>query len=227
MTMTLVFDYDGTLHNTAHLYGCAFRTAYGELVEQGFAQPHYYTDEYMSRYLGMTAEQMWSEFMPQLPEEIKKSTAHKIGTEMVRQVYSGGAKLYDNAEKLLDRLADSGLTMVILSNCHHDYLEAHRRFFELDRWFVGYYCAEDYKNLPKEKIFEFIKNDHPDDNYVIIGDRLSDIKVGLVNNVPTVGCVYGFGSEEELEPSTAKAGSIEQVYEAVSCLYSKPKDLTY
>ena len=48
--MTLIFDYDGTLHNTAHLYGCAFRKSYQQLVKNGYAEKRYYSDKEMSKY---------------------------------------------------------------------------------------------------------------------------------------------------------------------------------
>ena len=31
----------------------------------------------------------------------------------------------------------------------------------------------------------------------MIGDRASDFRVGEVNGLKTVGCAYGFGTEEE------------------------------
>ena len=43
--MVLIFDYDGTLHNTKHIYGCAFRSAYDMLVKEGYAEERVYTDE--------------------------------------------------------------------------------------------------------------------------------------------------------------------------------------
>ena len=176
--MLLIFDYDGTIHNTAKLYGCAFRKAYERLVADGYAEEHYYSDEYMSKYLGMTAE------------------------EMVNQVFSGSAVLYDGISGALDKLKDIGYTTVILSNCHREYLEAHKEHFRLDRWFDGYYCAEDFGNVPKEEIFLHIKKDFPDEKYVVIGDRYSDFKVGIVHHLPTIGCAYGFGSPSELSYCT-------------------------
>ena len=84
--MTLIFDWDGTLHNTLHLYGKAFRIAYRELVESGYAPPKYYSDEEMSQYLGMNAPDMWNAFMPELPQEVKKAASDQVGREMVRLI---------------------------------------------------------------------------------------------------------------------------------------------
>ncbi len=196
--MVLIFDYDGTLHNTAHLYGCAFRRAYERLVADGYAEKRYYSDEEMSRYLGMTADEMWQSFMPDLPPDIMKRTANEVGREMVNLISEGAAVLYDGIEEALSSLKDSGYTMVILSNCHDEYLQAHRNYFRLDRWFDGYYAAEKFGYIPKENIFQFIQRDFPDEKYIVIGDRESDFRVGTANGLKTVGCAYGFGNEREL-----------------------------
>ena len=205
--MVLIFDYDGTIHNTAHLYGCAFRKAFERLVYDGYAEEKFYSDDEMSKYLGMTAEEMWHDFMPDLPPIIMKRTASEVGREMVNQISKGSAILYDGIKETLDELKYFGYKMVILSNCHDEYLQAHRKHFKLDKWFDGYYCAEKFGYIPKEEIFPNIKKDFPDEKYIIIGDRYSDFKVGLVNGLPTVGCAYGFGSESELNVCTEIIGS--------------------
>ena len=41
--MVLVFDYDGTIHDTKRLYGSTFRNAYDDLVKAGYAAEQYST----------------------------------------------------------------------------------------------------------------------------------------------------------------------------------------
>lgn len=84
--MTLVFDWDGTLHNTLRLYGRAFRATYRELVRSGYAPVRDYSDWEVSTYLGMNAADMWNAFMPQLPQPIKQAASDRIGREMVRLI---------------------------------------------------------------------------------------------------------------------------------------------
>lgn len=216
--MTLIFDYDGTIHNTAHLYGCAFRKAYDRLVLSGYAKERYYSDEEMSKYLGMNAEDMWNSFMPELPKEVMKKTSSEVGAEMVNQISEGSAVLYDGIETALDEIKGLGYRMVILSNCHNEYLEAHRKHFLLDRWFDGYFCAENYGYISKEEIFPYIRERFPDDEYIVIGDRESDFKVGVVHNFPIIGCAYGFGNDEELSICTAVIDSPNSLVNAVKKL---------
>lgn len=195
--MTLIFDWDGTLHNTLHLYGQAFRAAYEELVQLGWAPLHHYSDEDVSAFLGMNATDMWNTFMPALPQEAKQSASDRIGREMVQLIEAGEAVLYEGVPAMLDQLKSQGHTMVFLSNCKHTYQEAHRRFFRLDRWFSGYFCCEDYENSPKEDIFPCIADRFPGP-YMVIGDRASDFQVAQSHGLKSIGCEYGFGSLDEL-----------------------------
>lgn len=193
---TLVFDWDGTLHNTLLLYGKAFRKAYAWLVEEGLAPQRIYTDEEVSIYLGMPAPLMWKTFMPDLAEEKRKIAAGMIGAEMDRLVAEGQAILYEGMEETLAYLKAKGYHLVILSNCRHNYMEEHKRVFQLDRFFDAYFAAEDYGFMPKEDIFSIVMEQFPGP-YAMIGDRAADMKVGTQHGVFTVGCDYGFGEPEE------------------------------
>ena len=210
MTGTLIFDWDGTLHDTASLYGGAFRAAYDTLVQAGHMPPRYYSDEELSAYLGMNGPDMWHSFAPQLPEPVWRAASAVVTSEMARRVREGQAVLYPGTEQTLARLRDMGYHMVILSNCVHGYLQAHREVFRLDRFFEGYYACQDYGFAPKEEIFSDIAAKHPGD-FVMIGDRASDMKVGQTHGLKTVFCRYGFGKEEEGAGAWAAADSITQL----------------
>ena len=67
---TVFFDYDGTLHDSMHLYGPAFRRAYAALVTDGWAAPRTFSDEEIASWLGYSPAAMWASFMPELPEAI-------------------------------------------------------------------------------------------------------------------------------------------------------------
>ena len=219
--MVLVFDFDGTLHNTAHLYGCAFRKAYAWLVAEGQAPEREYTDEDLTKWLGVSAPDMWHRFMPQLEDRVWRKASSIIGQEMVRQITEGNALLYPGIPETLDRLKADGYTMVVLSNCRHGYMEAHRQYFDLDRWFAAYFCAEDYDFRPKEDIYREIAAAYPSESNIIIGDRDSDFKVGLIHGLPTIGCAYGFGTAEELAVCTEVINSPQELPAALKTVSKK------
>lgn len=218
MAGTIIFDWDGTLHDTAHLYGCAFRTAYTWLEQGGYVPDRIYSDEDVSVFLGMNAMDMWDAFMqrettgrenasvkaaarrlrakgmtiPLLPEAVKNRASAMIGEEMVRAVRAGHARLYPGVPGMLDLLRRQGYHLVFLSNCKRAYMQAHREQFQLDRWFSGFYCCEDYGFATKEQIFPDIRARFPD-VFLVVGDRASDMQVAQVHHLRAVGCAYGYG----------------------------------
>lgn len=194
--MLLIFDFDGTLHDTKHLYGCALRKVCAGLTAEGFEVPQDLSDDSVSRYLGVNAPDMWNDFMPELPEEVKKRSSRAVGREMIESVVHGDARLFDGITQSLDKLKSDGHKLAILSNCRTRYMDAHRKRFGLDRWFSDYFCAEDYDFIPKQDIYPEIVKRHGK-AHIITGDRDSDFLVGTAHGIPVIGCAYGFGTEAE------------------------------
>ena len=198
-TMTIVFDFDGTLHDTSHLFGCAVREVLKGIEAEGYRIPEDTSDEKVSTYLGFSAYDTWNDYAPWLPEDVKKEMVTRVAVEMEAQIELGNVRLYPGIPEVLDALKKNGVRLAILSNCLNGYLEAHDRYFDLKKWFDGFYPGQKYDYIPKRDIMKIIMKDLPDDSYVMIGDRASDIDVGELENVRTIGCTYGFGTAEELK----------------------------
>jgi len=212
---TLVFDWDGTLHDTAALYGGALRETLKWLASQGYSVPVEQSDASLSRYLGVNARDMWRDFMPELPDDVKEECSWRTGENMVCRVRSGHAEMYGGAEECLRRFKADGYHLAILSNCKVPYMAAQREAFGLDRYFEEYYCSGAYDFQPKEEIFPYIRDRFPGE-YCMIGDRASDRTAARENGVLFVGCRYGFGTEEELAGSDAYADSAADLCRAVA-----------
>jgi phosphoglycolate phosphatase len=58
----LIFDYDGTLHNTMKIYEPSFRKAYAYLVSIGKAEERVIESNEISSWLGYSGEEMWKRF---------------------------------------------------------------------------------------------------------------------------------------------------------------------
>jgi len=197
MEKYVVFDWDGTLHETKKLYGEAVRKSYAYLIESGYAKPKLIDDDSLTKYLGMTAKDMWDDFMPNLPEDIRSKAEKIVADSMVELVLDNKAKLYDGVLEMLKTLKDKGYKLMVLSNCKVAYINAFRKMFNLDELFTQYYPAEKYDFIPKSKMLAMAMEEYPG-TYVMIGDRFLDIQAGVANNVKTIGCSYGYGSTSEL-----------------------------
>lgn len=116
---------------------------------------------------------------------------------MLWLINSGQARLYPGVLKMLDELKANGHTLVFLSNCKHSYMAAHCKYFALDKYFSAFYCTEDFSWMPKHEIFDVIQNKFYKE-FIIIGDRFQDMEIAQKHGLRSIGCIYGYGSAEEL-----------------------------
>ncbi|MGN0342828.1 MAG: HAD family hydrolase [Roseburia sp.] len=210
MKPTLVFDYDGTIHDTMKIYEPAFRKCYEGLVRGGYLQNEQISSGRIAGWLGMNAREMWQDLAPQLPEEIQSGGAREIGDEMQRLVENHQARWYAGASETLSLLKEQGFSMVVLSNCQTAYGKAHWTEFHMEQWFLHWYDCENFDYAPKSEIMKVVKKEHPGD-LVMIGDRDSDLAAARAVGCPFVGCSYGYGRPEEIEGADRVIGNIREL----------------
>lgn len=195
---TVIFDYDGTLHNSAKIYVDAFRTIYARMVENGAAPDRTFTDNEITKWLGYSAKDMWNAFMPELSAEDQLYYSKEIGQQMCTKIKNKQAVLYDGALETLAYLKNRGYNVLYLSNCGHEFMMMHANAFHLEKYFDHMYCSGDYENRPKYEIFNTIKAAYPE-AYLMVGDRFHDMEIAKYHKIYTAGCAYGFGTIQEIE----------------------------
>lgn len=208
--MILVFDYDGTCYETLGIYGEAVREAEKWANGLGFYASHSSEDRFLRKYLGMNPSDMWEEFMPDAPEEIRRQGSMIVQEGMLEGIRLNRGGLYEGIPRLLEKLKAAGHVLLILSNCTIKYRDAHWKAYGLDRWFSEFYCSEAFGGIPKEEIFRTLSKEYPGE-YLMIGDRHSDMKVGYEHGFGTVACDYGYGSRKELETADYHARSVQEL----------------
>lgn len=210
----IICDYDGTFHESIRIYAPAFCKAYEYLVENYAAEPRIWREDEISRWLGYSSRDMWNLFMPDLPEETKRRCSEIIGSEMVRLVKEKKAVLYPGSREVWTSLRERGHRLIFLSNCKRNYMKIHQEAFELEKYFDGFYCTEDYDFAPKYRIFEEIRREFAGP-YIIIGDRYHDMEIAEVHHLKSIGCAYGYGKVDELQKADAVAASCGEILELV------------
>ena len=215
--LRLLLDYDGTLHDCLRVYAPAFQRVYEKLVEAGRRPPRRWQPEELKRWLGVTPKKMWETFAPDLPPAVREWCSREILREMLRRTAEGEAQLYPGIPAVLEEWRARGYSLILLSSCQRAYLEAHSRAFALERSFDGLFCAEDYGWLPKWKLFPAIAREFPGE-YVVIGDRASDMEVARRHRLHSLGCAYGYGGLGELDGATLQVAQPEELSQALEVL---------
>lgn len=206
----IILDYDGTLHQSLKLYKKAFGEAYQYLVDNNKAKAKEWQDHELQQWLGVNYKEMWAKFMPELDEETRNKCSDIIANSMIKNIENGQAVLFPNVIETLEKLKEDNRKVIFLSNCNEAYMNAHIKYFGLDKYFCDFYCSSMYDYAPKYEIFNVIKEKH-DGEFVVVGDRVKDIEVGVVHNIPSVACTYGYGSEDEFVNATYKIGDISEL----------------
>ena len=214
----LIFDYDGTIHDTLKIYFPALQQAFQWLRdEKGVFVPEV-PPEQAAGWLGMNTFDMWNSFLPGLPMDLKQKAAAMAGDAMAAQVQAHQASWYPGMQHVLDILKSRNYHMSILSNCQRSYGRIHWDAFEMERWFDTFYDCETYHHAPKDEIILKISRSLPPP-YVVIGDRKSDLDCAQASGSPFIGCLYGFGSAEELSGADALIRSPAELPDALEhCL---------
>ena len=216
----IIFDYDGTLHNSMLTYAPAFRDTMKWLSDSGYIADREYSDKEISYWLGFNSTDMWGNFHPELDITIRETARKKLGENMAHRLDSGEGALYTGAEEMLTALKDAGHTLIFLSNCRIRYMERAKRLFHLEKWIDHFYCCEEYDFIPKYEIFRRFSPEHKGE-YIVVGDRFHDIETAVQNGLRSIGCAYGYGSVDELSKADMIVDSICDIPMAVEKLMGK------
>ena len=206
----IIFDYDGTLHNSFEIYSIAFKEAYKYLVKSNLAKEKVWKNNEISKWLGYSSRDMWNAFMPNLSDEEKAKCSSIIGESMINQVNDNKVKLYDGALEVLNYLNSKGYNLIFLSNCKIEYMNKHKKLFKLDNYFNAFYCTEQFGFIPKYEIFKVIKKKYTGE-YIIIGDRIVDIEIATMHDEVSIGCSYGYGELWELYEASTLIDDIKEL----------------
>jgi len=207
---TLIFDFDGTIHDTIHVYFPAFLKGYQYLVDANMAEPRLFTPKQVSIWLGYSSDDMWQAFMPDCPEIYRNKAKSIIGDEMRLQLGAGNGVLYSDAHDVLAQLVERGYKLIFLSNCSEVYMNTAIKVFGLDRYFQQFVCSGQYVKMTKAEILRSLKHTF-DAEMAIIGDRFHDIEAGTQNGITTIGCAYGYGESYELKQADTVIHSISSL----------------
>ena len=194
--MIIIFDFDGTIHQTELAYKYALEESLRELNLD-------INDFDYKSFIGMGPKDVWDKILND--NSNKDELIRKNGDRIIENMKSHG-RLYDGVYETLAYLKDK-YDLYILSKCRNVYMDEARKFYGLDKYFSKYLISESYDFIDKYKILaKEIKED-----YIMIGDRQEDIEAATRNNKEAIFAAYGYGSLDEAKGAKYIVDSIREL----------------
>ena len=206
---SIIFDFDGTLHNTIKIYYPAFSSGVEFLRDHGFARDFELSEKNVAKFLGEKPNFAYDLIAKGADENLKREVMALVGKKMDENIKNGLGELYDGTIKVLEDLSED-YDLYILSNCRESYLDTALDVYGIKKYFKKYFAAETYAFIPKDEIIKKERNNIKEE-IIFVGDRHHDMEAARINNLKSIFCNYGFGSEEEGKDASYKISSIGEI----------------
>jgi phosphoglycolate phosphatase len=195
----ILFDLDGTLTDPAE--GITNSVAYA-LNKFGIVVDD---KRELYKFIGPPLVEAFAEYYGFSKEDSEKATAFYRETFRVKGLFEN--KVYDGVPELLETLKHNGKKLVIATSKPEEFSVRILKHFNLFDYFDFVAAATfDSTRNTKDKVIEYaLENLNITDKskVVMIGDRHHDIDGAKINNIDSIGVLYGFGDREELQKAGA------------------------
>lgn len=206
---SIIFDFDGTLHNTIKIYYPAFSSGVEFLRNHGFSKDFELNEKNVSKFLGEKPNFAYDLIAKGADDSLKREVMALVGKKMDENIKNGLGELYDDSKKVLEELSED-YDLYILSNCRESYLDTALDVYGIKKYFKKYFAAETYDFIPKDEIIKKERKNIKEE-IIFVGDRHHDMEAARKNNIKSIFCTYGFGSYEEGKDASYKITSIGEI----------------
>jgi phosphoglycolate phosphatase len=151
------------------------------------------------------------------PEEIDRGLA--AFTEFNALHIADKSRLYPGARELLQKLADDGIRMAVISNKQEALSRLILETLGIDGFFAIIAGGDTYPKmkpspLPLMRVIDALGCSPA--SAVMVGDSINDIQAGNQAGVPTIGCRWGYGGSDELRGADFQATSPAEIAGIIS-----------
>ncbi|MHA2226929.1 MAG: HAD family hydrolase [Candidatus Hodarchaeales archaeon] len=193
---TLIFDFDGTLHKGEIISLPIFQECLQSLYKDYKIPNEFPADEIILSQFGKQTEEIYPSLLKTTDQEIIETFGRCVEETEVNAFRSGKGELYPNVETTLETLKKRGYKIALCTNARVDYFNAVSERFQLRKFFDIMLAAGQFPGKDKSWMVQRIINILRTKHFAVIGDRFHDIEAAKKNNGISIGCSYGFGSEE-------------------------------
>ena len=197
---TVIYDLDGTLLNTLEDLANAVNHA---MRESGYPER---TSEEVCRFVGNGVHKLCERCLPPDTPAAEVETFFAEFNDYYSRHCLDKTAPYDGIPAVLAQLKAAGVHLAVASNKTQPFVETIvRHYFGSDCFDQIFGSSDDRPKKPAPAIVEQILKTAgvSKAQAVMIGDSDVDIQTGKNAGVHTIGCVWGFRGEQELERAGA------------------------
>jgi phosphoglycolate phosphatase-like HAD superfamily hydrolase len=197
MSLSLIFDMDGTLFQTNKILELSLEDTFNRLRSLNQWDTATPIDQYRE-IMGVPLPKVWETLLPSHSNEVREQVNDYFHEKLIENIKKGKGGLYPNVEEVFNYLRDHNCTIYIASNGLTEYLKAIVSYYHLDHWVTETFSIQQIQSLDKADLVKMIIKKYTIKNAALVGDRLSDIKAAKDNGLVAIGCNFDFAQEDEL-----------------------------
>jgi phosphoglycolate phosphatase-like HAD superfamily hydrolase len=198
----LIFDNDGTLVPSHEVANPAIQRAFARYVAEHGIDARVPSDQRIRDLTGLPGDEFYRQLLPAAEQHRAADLRTHCLDEEVMEVLAR-ARFYPGLEGMLDRLRTRGDRLVLASHGGERYIGAVGRRLDYPRLFDRvFHHGLDGMTSKVEMGLRALAELGPAPAF-FIGDRAADLEAARAIGARFVGCLYGYGSLEELARADA------------------------
>jgi len=210
---TIIFDMDGTIVLSRDIaIESVHRGAREMFGELGIDAPPP-DKERILKSIGMPSPVYFAALFPDLEPSIRAKIQQRIYELEGQLLAEGGGSFAPGAPGALVQLRQMGLKLGLASNCGMDYFESNIKAFDLGKYFDAMLCSGMRGYPEKAVLLRELLDKFGAQKSMMVGDRCYDIEAAIQCEMLPIGCLYGYGTEEELKGASLMIGSLDELIE--------------
>lgn len=187
--MNIIFDMDGTLWDSAENVAHAWNEAVGRQM---------FTERDIKGVMGLTMTMIAERLFPNESEEKRREFLDRCCKCENKYLREHGGMLFPNTVGTLEKLAERGHKLFIVSNCQKGYIEAFLEYYKLGGLFAGKLCWGD-NELEKWENIKLIMERNGLSEALYVGDTQGDCDSAYRAGVGFAHAAYGFGTADRCD----------------------------
>ena len=206
----VIFDNDGTLVPSHEVANPAIQRAFARCVASHGIDAPVPTDQRIRELTGLPGDEFYRQLLPEHEQHRAPDLRSHCLDEEVTEVLAR-ARFYPGLEAMLEVLRAGGDRLVLASHGGERYVGAVALRLNYDRLFDRVYHHGFGGMFSKNEMAQRAIVELGPGPVTVVGDRAADLEAARAVSARFVGCLYGYGSPEELSGADALARTPEEL----------------